>query len=156
MRFHLGTGVVTLLLAVPVLAAQKPDPFVGTWELDVVKSRYIGAAVPKTQTAVYSAVGSGLHVTAAGVDAQGKPIHVEYTANFDGKDYPVTGSPDYDMLTIKRISATTITSMRKRGGRVVQNVSMTVSADGKTRTVTTNGVNAAGIKIHTVAVYHRK
>ena len=156
MRFKLGSGIAGLFLAVPVLAAQKPDPFIGTWTLDVARSRYVGAAAPKSQTAVYAVVGSGYHVTADGVDGQGKPIHVEYTANFDGKEYPVTGSTDYDMIVMKRISTTSISSMRKRGGRVVQNVTMTVSRDGNTRTVTTNGVNAAGSKIHTVGVYHRK
>jgi hypothetical protein len=40
-----------------------------------------------------------------------------YTANYDGKDYPVTGNPDWDMVSLKRINANTVEFTRKRAGK---------------------------------------
>jgi len=145
-----------LLVAAPASATVKPDPFVGTWVLNVAKSKYTPGPAPKSSTAVYSAAGAGLHVVATGVSATGAATRTEYTANFDGKDYPVTGSPDYDMTSLKRVSLNRITFIRKRAGAVAQTGSMVVSTNGATRTVTTDGTNAAGQKIHSVAVYERK
>jgi hypothetical protein len=155
-RCNLWYAFAGLLLAVPALASAKPNPFLGTWVLNVAKSKYTGAPAPKSSTAVYSAAGGGIHVVATGTNAAGAPTRVEYTANFDGKDYAVTGSPDYDMVSLKRVFSNKITFTRKRGGTVVQTGSMTVSKDGRTRTVITDGTNAAGQKIHSVGVYERK
>lgn len=156
MRFKLGYTLAALLLAFPALAAAKPDPFVGTWVLNVAKSKYTGAPAPQSSTAVYSAAGAGIHVLATGKNAQGNDTRIEYTANFDGKDYPVTGSPDYDMVSLTRVSAYKITFTRKRAGAVVQTGSMMVSKTLATRTVMTDGTNAAGQKIQSVALYQRK
>ena len=155
MKLTLGCAVASLLLALPVRAAA-PDPFVGTWVFNPARSHFLGAPSPKSNTVVYEAVGSGLHVTANGTNAQGQPTHVEYTANFDGKDYPVDGSPDYDMVSLKRISAAGISFIRKKAGAKVQWGTMTVSRDGKTRTVTTDGMGPTKSKMHTVAVYEKK
>jgi hypothetical protein len=32
-------------------------------------------------------------VTSDGVDADGKPVHIEWKGRFNGKDYEVTGDP---------------------------------------------------------------
>jgi len=156
MRFKLGYVFAGVLLAAPAFAAAKPSPFIGTWVLNVAKSKYTGAPAPQSSTAVYSEAGAGIHVVATGKNAQGADTHVEYTANFDGKDYPVTGSPDYDTVSLKLVKGIRITFTRKKGGVVVQTGSMQVSKDGATRTVTTSGKNAAGQTIHSIAVYERK
>ena len=156
MRLTLGTTLFGLLLAVPTVAAQKIDPFIGKWVLNVAKSSYTGVPAPKSSTAVYTAAGTGLHVLATGTNAAGVDTRVEYTAQFDGKDYPVTGSPDYDTVSLTRVSTSKLTFIRKRAGAPAQLGSMTLSRDANTRTVITDGTNAAGIKLHSVAVYERK
>lgn len=71
---------------------------------------------------------------------------------YDGKDYPVTGDPNSDARPLTRIDDRTLAfNVRKRGktttsGRVV------VSADGKSRTVTTSGTDAKGKKITSISV----
>ena len=75
---------------------------------------------------------------------------------FDGKDHPVRGNTDYDAVVAKRVDQNTIEFTRKKGGKTVQTATSTVSKDGKTRTVTTTGVNARGDKISTVAVFNRQ
>jgi hypothetical protein len=58
--------------------------------------------------ATFAAAGNGIKVTTKGIDAAGKPTATEYTAEYDGKDYPVTGSPDYDTVALKRLDAATV------------------------------------------------
>jgi hypothetical protein len=105
---------------------------------------------------VYSAAGQGIKVVTKGTSGDGKPTMTEYTANFDGKDYPVKGNPDWDAVSLKRVDSHTIEFARKRGGKAVQTATSVVSKDGKTRTVTATGVNAQGQKISTVGIYERK
>jgi hypothetical protein len=150
-------GLVLGLVAVlPTPAFAKPDPFVGTWILNIAKSTFSPGPAPKDQTAVYAAVAGGYRVTATGTNGDGKPINTDYTAKLDGKDYPVTGSADYDATTLKRVDARTLEFTRKKAGTVVQTGTIVVSTDGKTRTVTVDGTNSAGAKLHNVSVYDRK
>ena len=134
----------------------KPDPFVGTWVLNVAKSTYTPGPAPQSATAIYSAVPGGLKLVATTQLPDGKSTRTEFTAKLNGRDYPVTGNPDYDMTALKRVGTHRIEFTRKRAGNVVQNGNMVVSADGKIRTVTTDGTNAKGEKVHNVAVYDRK
>jgi hypothetical protein len=132
------------------------DPFVGTWVLSVAKSKHVPGPPPKDQTIVVEAAGNGVKTSVKGTDAAGKPLVTQYTANYDGKDYPVTGNPDWDMTSFKRVDANTLEFTRKRAGRVVQTGTQIVSKDGKTRTITSTGVNAQGQKISNIIVYDKK
>ena len=139
------------------LGFAQADPFVGTWVLNTLKSRFLlGSLPPKEQTVIYEAVGQGLKVSAKGTDAAGKPTLTEYTANYDGRDYPVTGNPDWDAISLKRGDSFTVQFTRKRAGKVVQTGSNVVSRDGKARTITATGVNAQGQNIKTVGIYDKK
>jgi hypothetical protein len=82
--------------------------------------------------------------------------HWEFTANYDGKDSPVTGNPDADTVARTRIDANTVQTISKKGGKVMTTQTSAVSSDGKTRTVTTKGVNASGQQVSNVAVYERQ
>jgi hypothetical protein len=160
-RVSPGVGIAAVLVAsLVVLASQagfaQDDPFVGTWVLNVAKSKYTPGPPPKEQTTILEAAGEGVKATTKGIDSAGKPTMTTYTANYDGKDYPVTGNPDWDMLSLNRINANTVEVTRKRAGKVVQTATSVVSKDGKTRTMTTTGVNAQGQKIKNTAVYEKK
>lgn len=154
----LSVGVVLtlgLVLMLPSSAFTQADAFLGTWTLNVAKSKYSPAPPPKAQTSTYAASGQGVKVTVKGTTADGKPLIMEYTANYDGKDYPVTGNADYDATSLKRIDANTVEFTRKKAGKVVQTGTNVVSKDGKTRTVTTKGTNAQGQQINNVAIYEK-
>lgn len=154
---------VTLLLATGVLmvavlaTAQPKDPFVGTWRLNVAKSKYSPGPGPKGTTSIYEAAGKGYKVTVKTEPATGAPQEWSYTTNLDGKDSPITGNnPNADTLAAKRIDANTLEVISKKGGKVMATQKNVVSADGKTRTVTTTGTDAQGQKINNVAVYDRQ
>ena len=65
------------------------DPAVGTWKLNLGKSKYSPGPAPKSQTITITAAGNGIRVSAKGVDGDGKATSTEYTASYDGRDVPV-------------------------------------------------------------------
>ncbi len=148
--------VLTLALCfVGVAVCFAADAFTGTWKLNEAKSKFSPGA-PKNTTVVYEAAGDNVKVTKDGVDGDGKPIHNEWTGKFDGKDYPVTGDANSDARALKKIDDHTITFEVKRGGKVITAGRIVLSADGKTRTVTTSGTDSKGNKISGTAVYDKQ
>src|SRR6266487_1333301 len=89
-------AVVILALGAVTIAA---DNNVGTWKLNLTKSKYSPGPAPKSQTLKIEAWGDdGVKYTADGVDPDGKPTHAEFQAKYDGKFNPFKGNPDADMI----------------------------------------------------------
>jgi len=131
------------------------NPNLGTWKLNEAKSK-LGAGMPKNLTVVYEAAGDNIKGTIDGVDGMGKPTHNEWTGKFDGKDYPVTGDPTSDTRAIKKIDDHNYELTVKKGGKVTLTGKAVISADGKTRTVTVGGTDAAGKKVEGTSVYDKQ
>jgi hypothetical protein len=149
-------AMAALTLAV-FASAQSSDPFIGTWRLNVSKSKYSPGPVPKSITTTYEAAGQGYKISVKNEPASGPVRQFSYTTNLDGKDAPVTGNnPNADMIAIKRIDAHTLEVVNKRGGKVTTTQRNVVSADGKTRTVTTTGTDAQGQKVNDVGVFEKQ
>src|SRR5712692_1388404 len=127
------------------------DPQMGTWKLNEAKSK-IGEGSPKLTTVVYEAAGDSVKVTVDGTDGDGKPLHSEWTGKYDGKDYPVTGDPNTDTRSYKKVNDHTLTFTNKKGDKVTISGRAVVSADGKTRTVTITGTDSKGKKFTSTAV----
>jgi hypothetical protein len=146
-------GVVSVLVGA---AFAQSDPQVGVWKLNVAKSTYSPGPAPKSANTTIEAVGTGAKVVVDQVLADGTKRHWEFTANYDGKDSPITGNPDADTVARTRINPTTVQTISKKGGKVMTTQTSAVSSDGKTRTVTTKGTNASGQPINNVAVYEKQ
>lgn len=131
----LGTGVA-------ILRAQTPDPRIGTWTLNTARSSFSPGPAPRSITLKVVPSGEGETVTAEIVVADGRQIVSQYTANYDGKDYPLTGSPTADTVSLKRIDVRTTERVDKKDGTVVQTIRRVVSADGKTMNTTATGRSA--------------
>jgi len=131
------------------------DPNMGTWKLNEAKSKF-GPGATKNHTVVYEAAGDQVKVTVDGTDSNGNATHSEWTGKFDGKDYPVTGDATSDMRSYSRINSRTLSLTGKKGSKVVLTGRITVSADGKTRTVTTTTTDSNGKKVSTTAVYDKQ
>ena len=100
--------------------------------------------------------GEGIKVTVDGVSGDGTKHGYTYTANFDGKDNPVAGSPAIDAVSYKKIDDNTFEGTSKKAGKVVSSVKIMVAKDGKTMTVTVKGKNAKGEATSDVLVYDRQ
>jgi len=138
------------------LSAQGGDPRIGTWKLNVAKSKYSPGPPPQSQTLKVEPSGQGEKVTSEVVNADGTSTTSQYAANFDGKDYPLTGSTIADMVSLKRIDAQTTERTDNKGGTVAQTIRRVVSADGKTMDVTVKGKNAQGQEMNHVVVFEKQ
>jgi len=145
--------LVVFVLAVPAVAA---DQHSGTWKMNPDKSKYSPGPAPKSNTVKVEADEMGIKLDAEGTGADGSLTHVQYDAKFDGKDYPITGVPNADTVSVKRIDANTIESTLKKGGQVVMTVTSRVSKDGKTRTSTFKGKDAQGRDVNNVVVLDKQ
>jgi len=149
-------GTLAIALAVIAQPAHAADQVIGTWELNLAKSKYSPGPAPKSQTRTYEAAGAGVKFTAKGVDAEGKATLVEYTASYDGQDSPIGGHPDADTISLKRVDDLTADSTLKKAGKVVITTHRVISKDGKSMTLTSKGTNAKGQAIDNVVVFDRK
>jgi hypothetical protein len=167
---------VTLALFGIHLAAQGADPLIGTWRLNVARSRFNPGPAPKIESRTYvmvtqetkvtsrgvdgprryATVNQEIKATCMGVDGDGNPIGVDWIFVHDGKDRPVTGDPDADTFSAKRIDAFTTAFTMKRAGRVVITGTGTISRDGTVMTITAKGVNARGQTIDNVSVFEKQ
>ena len=155
--------LIQTLLCVTVLAllglsgfAQAADPIIGTWVLNVAKSKFSPGPATKSETRTYVAAGAEVNASSKGVDGDGKATTGEWTINYDGKDRPQTGNPDADTLSLKRVDANTTEFTQKKAGKAVMTGTRVISKDGKTMTITTKGTNAKGQAVNTVEVFEKK
>jgi hypothetical protein len=148
----LSIAAVCLAAAAVCFAA---DAFTDTWKLNASKSK-APAGVQRNETVTYEEVGDSVKVTLDGIGADGKPAHDVWTGKYDGKDYPVTGNPNNDARSYKKIDDHTLEITGKKDGQVVLTARVTVSADGKTRTVVVTQTGADGKKATSTAVYDKQ
>ena len=144
-----------VLLGVVNLAgfAQSTDPLVGTWKLNAAKSK--GTSF-KSGTTKVEAAGTGVKFTVDLVGPDG-PTHWAFTANYDGKDNPVTGKSPYgDTVALTRVDPKTTRITVKQAGKVTVTQTIVVSDDGKTRTTTTKGADAKGQAMDAVSFYEKQ
>jgi hypothetical protein len=156
MKKRLITISIMLNLFAAVMLAQTTAPLYGTWKLNTAKSKYRPDPPPKSITATYEPAEGGIKAVYDGVDSEGKPIHGEFTAKFDGKDYPVTGDPTRDTIAIKKTDEYHFTHTIKKDGKVTLTGHSVISRDGKIRTLTFIGINAKGQKVNNSAVYDKQ
>jgi hypothetical protein len=145
----------TLIVCLATAAVFAADAFTGTWKLNEAKSK-LGAGAVKNTTVIYEVMGDTVKVTLEGVGADGKATHDEWTGKYDGKDYPVTGNPVTDTRAYKKVNDHTLEATGKKGDKVVLTAKITVSADGKTRTVVSTQTTADGKKVTSTAVYEKQ
>jgi hypothetical protein len=147
-----------LILALPVLAALGADNTIGTWKLNVEKSKYTPAPMPvKSLTVVREAMEGGIKQTTTGERADGTAINAIYTATYDGKDVQVTGNAPYDTIAVKQVNANTLTDERKKTGGPYKGSGRSVVSDGgKIMTTTVKGTNADGKKFTQVFVLDKQ
>ena len=146
-----------LSAAVVVPGFAQTDPQVGVWKLNVAKSKYSPSPAPKSAATTIEAAGAGTKVSVDQTLPDGTRRQYNFTANYDGKDTPVIGNnPDADTVARTRINASTVETIAKKAGKVTTTQTSEVSSDGKTRTVTTKGVNAKGQQVNNVAIYERQ
>ncbi len=129
-----------VLFAAPAFAA---DPIVGTWKLNVAKSKFSAGTELTAGTRVYTEANGLYTLDQKLTGANGKEMsnRVQYR---DGKDEKQATAGPADTTHAKKIDANTWDFDLKKGGKVVGHVHRVVSADGKTLTVHNAGAKLSG------------
>jgi len=149
------TGMTLLGLAIasfPQVAFAQSSPMIGTWQLNLSKSKYSPGPPPRSGTLNIQADGQNQKVALTNTGADGNPTSITFTLVFDGIAHPVTGNPNFDANADTRVDAYTVIRTRTKAGKLVQTQTVVVSQDGKTLTATTIGIDANGRPINTIAV----
>jgi hypothetical protein len=132
----------------------EPIQLIGTWRLDLPKSRYSPGPAMRDETRVYSRGTAGVTGVVTRIHADGHLEKFEYIANF-GREYMVTGNPAYDAVTLKRLDEYSSEAVLSHAGAVYGVARRDISPDGKTMTITFDRRNA-DTPVHNVAVYHKQ
>jgi hypothetical protein len=150
----IGTRVLPFL-ALSLLLQAAEDPFSGVWKLNLSKSK-LSPPIPKSQIARVAARASGIRISEEIVTDTGERMNISVDAKFDGKDYPVNGSPYADGVSYQRIDRFTIKGVGKKAGKVIMYETVVVSPDGKTMTGTYSGTDASGKQVTAIAVFDKQ
>jgi hypothetical protein len=143
------------LLVVQHASAQAKDPFIGKWLLDSDQSQFVPGPGPQDRIMTFETTDKGFrHLTETPNLSTGVTARIDYTAKFDGADYPIEGT-GLDTVSLKRVDANTIERQGKIGGKVTETAVMKISNDGKMLTVTIKG-NFKGSEYSSVQVLFRQ
>jgi hypothetical protein len=153
----LNSALMLLPLTCILGADMAVDPAVGTWTLDVAKSKLDpNQPALKSSVRTYTATSDGLTVSIHSVDADGTAHDTGSTFTYDGKPHPVSGTTDYDTIAVTRVGTNASKTELSKSGKVVGHLARVVSKDGNTMTITVDETNAKGAKVHEVTVYERQ
>jgi hypothetical protein len=148
------TLLITIFTCAFAFTASAADnPFVGSWELNLAESkRDPNMTKIQKQTIVYSTEGSGLKAL---VTIDGKPSGAPTI--YDGKEHDRTSTTVGEYTKSKATAhSNSLETVLTKDARVVRTRKNTLSPDGRTMTVVTEGTAANGAKIHNVDVFERQ
>jgi hypothetical protein len=153
---RISTLIFVLALVAGTLWGQQ-DPLMGTWKLNLSKSKYDPGPPPQSQINKYEPSGANaVKRIIDNVSATGEKGHTEANYVIDGKEYPVPDSQTGDRVVNRRIDANTTERIITRGGMLVNFAQRTLSADRRTLTVTQISADAQGKLARSIAVYDKQ
>ena len=151
-------GLSMVVGARPLLTGQSGGPgekvLLGTWRLDLAKSKYFPGPGPRSETRIYTADKDGVLGAINRVYADGHTEIIEYRANYD-REQAVTGTPAYDAITLKKIDDYTSESTLSHAGMVYGTARRVISPDGNTMTIAFER-KTTGETVRNVAMYRRE
>ena len=122
--------------------------------MNVAKSRYRPGPAPSSETRTYVRNGENVLGVIQRAFPDGRSVRIEYTANYD-REYPVTGTEDYDHVVLKRIDRYTSEAVLSHAGRVFGTARRVIAADGKSMTITFRRDSESGVSVLNSAYYDR-
>lgn len=143
LRAQSGTGTET-------------ERLVGKWVLDPSKSTFKPGPGPIMDIRTYARGPNGLVGTIRRTFPNGRTQEIEYIAEFD-REYPVTGTDEYDHLLMKRLDEYTAEAVLSHGDKVYGTARRRISQDGKTMTITFNrNLGGSDVPVTNVSVYDKE
>lgn len=130
------SAALSVMIAMSLQAAG-PDPLVGHWVAALDKSTFApGFPALKHQSLVCNALGTAVRCVAVRVTAKGIRTQSEFTAQYDGKEYPVTGSDEMTGVILKQAGSRIIEGTFLKNHRAVFGYRVRAAPNGRLLTVT--------------------
>ncbi|HVV44970.1 MAG TPA: hypothetical protein VHC72_07180 [Bryobacteraceae bacterium] len=122
------------------------DPVVGTWKLNLAKSKISGAPGVKEWTLVITEQQGQFEVVSRSTGSDGSRMSARYTVPVEGGPvkYSEGGPPPGVSQEMKRVGEGKADFIVMRDGKEVQVEHAVLSPDGQTLTLTTKGATAEG------------
>jgi len=158
MRLLKLASILVLAAVACAPAFAQSSPAIGTWKLNVEKSKYDPGPAPKSLTRTLEAQGDNVKYSFDGVTAEGIGFTYSFTVAFDGKESPISGSMPggADAISITRTDSNNFEATLTKAGKVIGTAKSEISKDGKVTTVTARGTNADGQPTSSLAVYDKQ
>lgn len=158
MRHTLNSLLVACLITVSSLAgaADAADPLIGTWVMDPAKSTFKPGPGFKSQTRVFTSLPNGSQMTVTAVNADGTALKGGGTYRLDGRDYPLTGIPGIESITMVRQADLRVAGVAKAKGQQMGRFTFTVSEDKRTMTLYFKGLDPNDQPFENTMVFNRK
>jgi len=151
----IASTILLVLVPLAVTACRSGGgAFRGTWQLDASRSQ-LNVPAPQSQVVRITVRGQDVRMEQRIVNDRGERLFIAVDARFDGKDYPVTGTPFADTVAYRLTGAGTIEGVAKKAGRVVVNETAVLAPDGRSLTVTYTSHLPDGQTVTSTAVFER-
>jgi hypothetical protein len=156
-----GVALMATLLVASLAITQPTDPWLGTWKLNITKSKFNPGPPPKSNTLRIEPVAGGSQKhTFAGVNAEGQTTHSEWVAKFDGTDVAgqAVAPPAKTVTTnaFRRLDDRSFEAIAKRDGKRTVTSRVVISRDGKTMTQTMTGTNAQAQTVNNTSIWEKQ
>ena len=139
--------------------SQRPtaaDRVLGTWRLNIAKSKFNPGPPPESQTRAYELYRDGIRTTVRTVYAGGNTSFVQFVSDYSGDQVPISGSPDADMIALKSVDADTAEAELYHAGRAIGRVRRVISRDGQTMTIAVELNNLEGVRVTNLQVFEKQ
>ena len=133
------------IFAFPRASLAQSSSLIGTWKINLEKSKFTPGAAPRSQINTYQQDGQNIRGTVQTIDAQGNATTAVLMHIYDGQPHPLAGNPNYDARSYTRVDANTLISASMKAGKLVQVATIVISPDGKTFTTTSTGIQLNGL-----------
>lgn len=153
----MDSKIILALVMLLGFVSPADDPFTGTWVLNLSKSNIPPPFTASKSQIVHLAInGSDFEITEEVVTDSDEKLTIHAKAKFDGKDYPITGTPAVDTIAAERVDRNTIKDVWKKDGKVIMKETAVVSPDGNSITGTYSVTDATGKQVTAIAVFEKK
>jgi len=150
-----------LLLSCAVAFGQKKtttnsDPWVGTFKLDLSKSKFSGPSPKEETVTVASATKDSIKYTIAGTDANGNAYNLSFDGKADAPSQEMMGGQAAGTITYHMKSPREFTSEGQGADGTTSTGTITLSKDGKTVITHLKNKTAQGSEQENTIVYVRQ
>ena len=128
---------------------EEDDPFPGTWRFNAELSKPLGAESPQSWVQRIVATPDEIQVCETIIRSDCSETVVSVRAKFDGKDYPVSGSPVADTISYTRTDRNSISGRGKKNGVVA------VAPDSRTLTLSYSIYQGPRVAANGIAVFEK-